>query len=405
MPVVKNALDNAAMLGIRPGRLEVLENYLQKYFREDKRQAGIVKFCRYGTPVFEGFYGVSTKEYGLKPDTIFRVASITKPVISALLHILQEDGLVDLNDPVRRYLPEFEGGGREKIQVWHFLTHTSGIKEDEVYSAVDEYILKEFGLESPKDGSTHEDWQNYHRSVCQKMGLNPDAPQNDRLSDYGYVLSLKQPLLHAPRSHMTYCNYGYQRLKNIIDAVTGEPIDTFARRVLFDPLAMPDTYWMLPENKWEKVLGRNERARGYPWINSKESFQDESGAGGIKSTVNDISNFMQMVLDKGVFNSNRILSKASIIQMGMNHNAGVPGSEDAEWSSWGLGWNYKNVKKDDTGMLRSASSLDHGGWAGTKIMLDPEFNVTAALFTAEYEEPDVPPLYGPVINIFYSTLE
>ncbi len=407
MPITDFARDNAARLGLRVNRLEVLENLIQKIMADDERQALVIHIAKNGFPVFEGCYGTNTKPYGVKKDLIFPVASISKPVVSALLLMLQEDGLVDLNEPVSEYLPEFKGGGREDICLWHFLTHTSGLMDEDIWPFVSDYIKTEFGLLQPGEGSTPEDWDAFERNVREKMGLDPDAPQNDRLNDASYIISLKQPIKHKPRSHMTYCNYGYQKLKEVIDAVTGEPIDAFAGRKLFQPLRMPDTYWNVPEDKWDRILGRLEICEGTPWINTKYNYQNESGSGGMKSTVGDITNFCRMILDGGIFEGERYLSRHSVTEMIRDHNDGVLSGGNRQWGAWGLGWNIRLEKKDDTGMLRSRNSFCHGGWAGTKIMSDPDENVTAAIFTAEYRE-NVKPrhnVYGRILNAFYSALE
>ena len=407
MPVTKQAAQNASRLGINIPRLELLEKRIQFFMKEDYRQAIVVKITRGGITIFEGTYGTNTKEYGVQKDTIFPVASISKPVVSALLLCLQEDGLVNLGDPVSKYLPEFTGGGREKICLWHFLTHSSGLKDEEIYSGAEEYIKKEYGLTPPKEDFSEEAWDKFNKQVCEKMGLNPDA-KNDRLNDPEYLISLKLPVNHAPRSHMTYCNYGYQKLKEVIDVVTGEQIDVFAQRRLFNSLGMKDTYWVVPKSKWDRILGRVDRCEGAPWINTANNYENESGSGGMKTTVEDITNFCRMILNNGIFDGERILSKHSIAEMCKNHNTGVPSDGDIYYSSWGLGLNIRGEKKDDSGILRSPRCLDHGGWAGTKIVLDPETDVTAAIFTAEYKQDEKNPLigiYASMLNILYSALE
>jgi len=107
------------------------------------------------------------------------------------------------------------------------------------------------------------------------------------------------------------------------------------------------------------------------------------GGCGVKSTVVDMSRFGQMYLDEGVFDSRRILSKASVRTLTANHNTGLPlayhngGIFDP---AWGLGWNMGS-KKDDAGMLRSASSFEHGGFGCVKLLCDPQADIVAAFFT------------------------
>ena len=112
------------------------------------------------------------------------------------------------------------------------------------------------------------------------------------------------------------------------------------------------------------------------------------GGCGVKSTVVDMSRFGQMYLDEGVFDSRRILSKASVRTLTANHNTGLPlayhngGIFDP---AWGLGWNMGS-KKDDAGMLRSASSFEHGGFGCVKLLCDPQVDIVAAFFTVSIED-------------------
>lgn len=407
MPITKEARANAAALKLIPERLDYLDAYLDAFVREGHRQAIVVKVNRYGQPIFEGAYGQNTKDYGMKMDLIFPVASITKPIVSTLLMILQEQGKLNVSEPIWRYLPEFTGGGRESICVWHLLTHSSGLKDEEVWGGADAYIEETYGLKRPEDGSPDEAWDAFHKAVREKMGLRPESEDSGRLNDPHYLISLKLPLPHKPRSHMTYCNYGYQVCKWIVEAVSGEPADQFAQRVLFHPLGMVDTYWRVPKEKWPRILGRVESARGVPWINSEDNYLNESGSGGLKTTAGDITRFLQMMLGGGTLDGVRVLSKYSTTRMVQNYNADVPGGEGPDWNAWGLGFNVRCGKMDDSGVLRPATAFDHGGWAGTKILADPESGLAIALFTAEYERPPEKDtmINGRFFNVLYSALE
>lgn len=407
MPVTRQALENPAALGLYIDKLQRLEDLLQGYIRDGKRQAIVIRAARRGVPIFEGCYGTNTKPGGVKPDTIFPVASITKPVISTLLMILQEEGRVDLNAPLFRYFPEFNEGGREEICLWHLLTHTSGLKDEEIWPFERSYVKNELGLAAPdEETATHDDWVAFENQIAAKMGVEPDPTGRDRMRDTSYLISLKAPINRPPRSYMTYCNRGYQLLKMLVDALTDEPIDQFAQRVLFGPLNMPDTHWRTPKEKWDRILGRGETCEGYPWINTEENYLNESGSGGLKSTVGDISRLAAMVMNGGELDGVRILNRRSVREMLSDHNAGVPAINDPAFAIWGLGWNLRRNKKDDSGMLRSPLAFDHGGWAGTKIIADPEEDLTLAIFTADYK-PDVCfyQIYAPIVSVLYSSFE
>lgn len=371
------AVKMADTLKLHIPQLDRMEETLLDWTKRDEMfQALVIKATLGGIPIFEGVYGTNTKEGGVRIDTIFPVASNTKPIIAALLMILEEEGKLDLSEPVCRFLPEYVTNGRKIIQLWHFLTHTSGINDEELNCGSHTYIKERFGLEKPGDNPTEEEWNQYWSRVKQELELPADCEWN-KMRD---TLSLCVELKHKPRELMLYCNHGYQKLKDVICRITGENIDTAAQRMLFEPLGMKDSYWVVPKEKWSRILGRNERCMGYPWINTEDNYTNESGSGGLKTTVGDMARFCEMILGEGRYNNHRILSPASIRAMTSNYNAALQNS----WASWGLGWNYCGVKVDDTGMLCSKRALDHGGWAGHKILVDPEYGLSVICYSAVY---------------------
>lgn len=377
MPKTNQAAEQAARLKLYVPQLDRLEERLLEWTAQDKFQALVVKATRYGVPIFEGAYGTSTNESGVHMDTIFPVASNTKPIIATLIMILLEEGRLELENPIKKFLPEYDGGGRENIQLWHFLTHTSGIVDDELEKSIDDYVKNELKVEYPGDNASDEDWSQYNANIKKALELPEDYDSNN-LWD---TLSLRVELKNKPRTIMSYCNHGYQKLKDVICAVTGESIDSYAQRVLFNPLGMADSHWILPKEKWGRVLGRNERCTGYGWINSEENYRRESGAGGLKTTVNDMSRFCEMILGQGRYNGQRILSPASVREMTKNYNTALSNP----WDAWGLGWNYRGIKVDDAGVLRSEHAVEHGGWAGHKFLVDPERGLSVITYMGEYD--------------------
>lgn len=406
MPITKQALEHLDELKLRPERLEMLEQLLQRFIDEDKRQAIVFKATKKGIPIFEGVYGNNTKEYGLKLDTMFSVCSVTKPVFATLLMCMQEDGLIDLTEPVYKYLPEFTGGGREKICLWQFMTHTSGLMENETYDDFNNYIENELEMGKLNENCTEEERKAYYDEAAKKMGIAPNAKGREK--DLFYQISLKTPIRHEPRSHMTYNNYGYNRLKDIVDEVLDESIDSYASKRLFHPLGMYDTIWKVPEDKWYKIIGRRDDALASKWFNSESNWVLEGASNGLKTTVNDMVRLCEMVNNGGILNGVRVLSKASVRQMRINYNKGVSRGGFEEYVGWSLGWNYHGRKTDDAGMLRSESCIEHGGFGGTKILADPEEELALASFSVEILEPTEPDFYsmqGRAINLLYSAFE
>ncbi|MCL2775082.1 MAG: beta-lactamase family protein [Oscillospiraceae bacterium] len=393
MPKTKQAVEQAAQLKIYIPQLDRFEAKLLEWTAQDKFQAMVIKVMRYGAPIFEGCYGKSTNEYGVHMDTIFPIFSNTKPIIGTLFMILQEEGNLEMDDPVSRFLPEYDHGGWEKIHIWHLLTHTSGFTDGELEEYINEYVKDELKIKRPDDNSPQEDWKKYDDKIKKALGLPEDT-------DIWKALSLRVKLKRPPRDKsMSYCNHGYSVLTDVLCAAAGESIDSYAQRVLFEPLGMVDTHWILPKEKWGRVLGRNERCVGHGYINSEELYKSESGVGGLKSTVIDMSNFAQMILGEGRYNNQRILSPASVREMGKNQNE----THINQWDAWGLGWNYRSTKVDDAGTLRSARSLEHGGWAGHRILVDREYGLSVIMYMGEYN--DSYGDFGRINNMIVAALE
>ena len=397
MPKTKQAVEQAAKLKIYIPQLDRLEKKLLEWTEKEKFQACVVKATRYGVPIFEGCYGESANDSGVKMDTIFPVASNTKPIIATLLMILQEEGQLDLGENMYRFIPEFHGGGRENICPWHFLTHTSGIVDAELYKSVDEYIRDELNIENLKDDATEEDRLDYNEKIKKALELPEDYDWHKTWR----AISLKVKLNHTPRELMSYSSYGYNMLKDVICAVTGESIDSYAQRALFNPLGMVDSHWILPKEKWGRVVGRDERCLGYGWANSERCYTSESGGGGLKTTVADMSRFCEMILGKGRYNNKRILSPASVREMTKNYNSNFENPFDA----WGLGWNYRGTKVDDLGILRSANAVDHSGWGSHKIVLEPDHDLVVIIYMAECNWPNEFWFWGRVSNMFIAACE
>lgn len=151
---------------------------------------------------------------------------------------------------------------------------------------------------------------------------------------------------------------------------------------------MKDSHFIFPQEKLSRFVTRGPEYVGCGWLNSG-ILNSENGAGGLKSTVDDMTRFGQMYLNNGIYDGKRVLSAASIREITSDHNSHMSaasyGGETFD-STWGLGWNVKGSKKDDSGILRSASSFEHGGFACTKLLCDPEEDLVAAYFTVCKED-------------------
>ncbi len=381
-------------LNVDKKRFELLDALIDNFIEKDYKQFFIVRVHRAGVPIYEYAAGENSKPYGLKQDSITPVFSCTKPITAVLIMKLQEDGLLDVCDPVIHYLP-WLGKGKESILIWHLLTHTSGIIDDDFFKFCKEYCKNEFGLNEPDDDASHEEWENYRNKLKEKAGLPQDAAR----SDIDHYFLERFTLTKAPHEIMSYGMTAFNLLGDIITAVTGKNINDYAKEALFDPLGMTNSFFIVPEEKYNQVIGRKEQAQGYPWINSKDCMRNTCAQNGLKTTVIDLCRFCDMVLSQGQYNGINILSPASIREMSENHNFDLKNP----WDSWSLGWNLRGRKKDDAGVLRSAISLEHGGWAGCKMLCDPQYSLSVAIFSGEWKN-NVKSGLNNIINVIYSAI-
>ncbi len=406
MTVKKAALPEAVLYGmdtlrVNIDRLRYLDRYLQMLV--DKNAHPFIAFhaLRRGVKIFGGNYGVQKPGGGqLREDAIFSVASVTKPFTATCLAILQEDGLVDFWEPVQAYFPDFEGKGKDGVLLWHLLAHVSGWDEDAAYEWAADYIRNEMGIALPEDG---EDQTAALMEAREKLGL----PETSSAWDVFLFLTKKAPLKTPTGTAFAYNSIGYQMLGQLVEKISGMSLEAFARKRIFDPLGMTDTHWALPRDKYDRYVYREPNSRGGNYHNTEEALQSTSAAGGLKTTIRDQLIFGQMFLQNGTLGGKRILSPSSVRLMTTDQNAQIP---DSYWrermlgSNWGFGWDVKNGKKDDFGMLRSDISYNHCGFGGARLHVDPEAELVIALYIVEQEEGAACAHMSTAANILYSAL-
>lgn len=316
----------------------------------------VILVARKGIIVIHEAFGRLTPEPDsppLQPDSIYPVASISKPMTATAIMLLVEDGLLGLNRPVSWYIPEFKGEGKEAVMVHHLLTHTSGLNQE----AIDEYIKRTRGtIEIPPPDSTEH--PEHHDTMFLVYGA---------------------PLWKSPGMEMSYCNYGYCLLGEIVRRISGKSFDSFTREKIFKPLGMKDTAFVVTDFMRDRIVKRPADAPDASWLNSSWLQEIPHPAGGAFSTAMDTAIFGQMFLNRGIYGDIRILSKTSVFEMTRNQIPGIGsrhGSEFFPEASWGFGWNIPGYKKYlGAGTLNSKETFDHSGAGGVVLWIDPVYEV------------------------------
>lgn len=276
----------------------------------------------------------------VKKDSLFWIASMTKPVAGTAILMLQEEGKLSVDDPVAKHIPAFSK--YPAITLKHLLTHSSGLAE-----------------------ATPAEW-----AAAKKLG--------DLIPAY-----LSKPLQFAPGSQWKYCQSGINTLGHIVEIASGLPFEKFLDQRLFQPLGMKDTtFFPTPKQKARLVKPvRKDKATGQ--LVSAElppGFDPEpfpAANGGLFSTAADYLRFQRMILNEGTLEGRRYLKPESVkqmttIQSGDLKTGFTPGH------GWGLAWCVVREPQGVTKLL-SPGSHGHGGAYGTQAWIDPQKGVALLL--------------------------
>jgi CubicO group peptidase (beta-lactamase class C family) len=279
----------------------------------------------------------------MRTDSIFWIASMSKPVLATLLLMLQDEGLLSVDDPVEKYLPEFKGlktadGKPARVTIRHLLTHTSGMGE-----------------------------------------ITADQARNARTLASVIPRYVAKPVGFKPGSKWVYCQSGINTGGRIAEVVTGEPLEKLLQRRLFDPLGMKDTTFYLTEKQLPRLAKSYKRtdkgdleATDIRFLNGKApTSRDRFPApnGGLFSTASDYARFCQMVLRDGELDGKRYLKPKTIKLMTTIQTADLK-TGFTEGNGWGLGWCVVRKPQGVTAML-SPGTFGHGGAYGTQAWIDP----------------------------------
>ena len=413
MEPIKITVEQGPKLGVDLTRLERLDAYLQRMIDEKKHPFEAIRVWRKNTLVFSGEYGAQTPDgQPLRADAIYPVASVTKPFVATCAALLQEEGRVSFYEKVQDYFPDFTGENKDSAILLHLLCHTSGMDElGEAEQYIKDYIKEETGTEIGNVWEFAEESEKMYaalETLRPKLGLAETYEEGEQFGP-SEVLTMRAPLASVPGTRFSYCSVGYQMWKEIIERITGETLEQYAKRKIFDPLGLGDTCFFLPLEKRDRYVIRGPEFKGSQWMNGEHKMTDTSAGGGLKTTMDDMARFGLMFLNGGKLDGKKILSPASVKLMTKNHNADVP---DSFWfgrlmaANWGLGWDIKGERKiDELGMLRGARSYNHGGYGGARLLIDPDYDLVLAIYICEKENLSVYDDMGSAVDILYGALD
>jgi CubicO group peptidase (beta-lactamase class C family) len=329
----------------------------------------------------------------MRRDTLFRIASMTKPVAAVAAMILVEECRLRLDDPVDRFLPELSNR--------RVLKRVDGPLEETVPAqrpiSLRDLLTLRMGLGHIMEPSA--DWPIQQAVHGQQLLLGPPRPQTTPAPDEWISRVGSLPLMYQPGERWLY-DLGLDVLGVLISRAVGQPLETFLRARLFEPLGMKDTGFSVPAEKLGRlatsyqphantgVLGLYDSADGQ-W-SRPPAF--ESASGGLVSTVDDYLAFGRMLLDKGKHGRERILSRPSVelmttAQLTAEQKAGT-GIFFGDHSSWGFGVGIATRRNTLSGV---PGQFGWAGGLGTLWNSDPQEDMVSILMTQVMMTSPTPP--------------
>jgi beta-glucosidase-like glycosyl hydrolase/CubicO group peptidase (beta-lactamase class C family) len=288
--------------------------------------------------------GVETRE--TDTNSIYDVASLTKPIVTttALMMLAQQHRL-DLDLPVGSYLPDFAASAhsdpdpswRAQVTVRMLLLHDSGL---------------------PGHRDFYKDAQG-HDAILSRV--------------------VAEPLIHKPGTQVEYSDLGFILLGEIVERLTGQALDAFAKQKIFAPLGM-DRSQFNPPRSLRKDIAPTEKDTTYRKRLIRGEVHDENawamggiaGHAGLFSTAPDVAAFAQMILNGGIYAHERLLARSTIQQFTARETIGD--------SARALGWDVP-AEPSSSGRYFSPKSFGHTGFTGTSLWIDPERKLFVALLT------------------------
>ncbi len=321
----------------------------------------------------------------MKRDTIVHLYSQSKPITAAAVMLLVQDGIVDLNEPVERYLDSF------KDQTCLIDGRISKVPEDRKMRIVD-LLNMTSGLVYPGDSTVAErETGELFNEAIDRLSEGSKEPMMTTLEFADRIGRI--PLQFIPGTRFQY-GTGADVAGALVEKVSGRKFGKFLKERFFDPLDMKDTGFFVPESK------RDRLAKAYRVVNGEftELFGDhliirkdgkenafESGGAGLFSTVDDYSRFGQMLLNNGTWNGKEIMTPETVRFMTCRNLKADPQHAFDYWN--GLdGYTYCNflrILKDPGQAILIGHKGEYGwdGWLGAYFMNDPEVNTTMIMFT------------------------
>jgi CubicO group peptidase (beta-lactamase class C family) len=359
-------------VGLSQERLDRIHAMVKKHIDAGEISGAVMLVARKGQIAYldvQGTMDVETRK-PMTRDSVFRMASMTKPVIGVSVMMLLEEGKLRLQDPISRFIPEFKGQQTAILQ-----EAASGGNPPKFYTvpAIRDITIKDLlthtsGLSSGPMG----------QSVVTREGRR--RPE-DILATYLPRVA-KSPLEFQPGARWMYsASDGFDVLARVVEVASGMPMNQFLKQRLFGPLEMTET------SHWPTDAQMPRLVTAYTFNNGKMAKNENSmsmsskvyfaGGGGLVSTVDDYAKFAQMLANGGELNGQRILSPRTVQLMSSVH---IPASLPGRTAGEGFGLSVRVMENAIAGNHRiSNGSFGWSGAYGTHFWVDPKEEIVAVM--------------------------
>ena len=312
-------------VGLSSEKLNELGKFIETSVEENRIPGDVVLVARDGKIAYFESFGLRDKlsEAPMKTDSIFRIYSMTKPVVSVAVLMLMEEGKLSLDDPISKYIPELKGlkvgvegpngefkmvPSKREITILDLLKHTSGMTYGIFSDSKVKSLYKEAGIHSRNQ--TNEEF-------VKKIG--------------------KLPLAYEPGTRWEYSR-STDVLGRLIEVISGKPLDQFFEERIFKPLKMVDTGFHVEPEKMNRLAQPNDKRL----LNVSTPPKFLSGGAGLVSTAGDYARFLQMLLNGGELDGVKILSKKTVDLITKDHLGPLANRTDRQYfpgpfAGFGLG--------------------------------------------------------------------
>jgi CubicO group peptidase (beta-lactamase class C family) len=348
-------------VGLLSSRLTLIDEAVRAAIEAKEVPGAVVLVARHGRIAYLKAFGnraLLPKAEPMTVDTIFDAASLTKVLATTpAIMLLVEDGKLRLNDRIKRYLPKFDGGGKDAITVRQLLTHYSGLRPD-------------FDLSKPwhgHDAALEELWQ--------------EATQGE------------------PGKEFVYSDLNFIALGEVVRAVSGKSLDAFLAERLYSVLGMRDTAFNPPAERLARIAPTESRSRSLQYLKGPDDpaaaqtilrgevhdptawrMGGVAGHAGLFTSARDIAIYAQMLLNGGIYQHRRVFSPTGVRAM-----TSVQSPRGAA-ALRGLGWDVETAYSSPRGDL-FLSGYGHTGFTGTSLWIHPE-TATFVIILSNRVHPD-----------------